>query len=198
MPLDVRTARAAARRGATLLFAAGLVGCTRGDQPPATSAAGRAAASAGSIDPCALLTPGEIQSVVNWTVANTKPYADGDHGHCVYEGDKGMSVLPPEQVDAGVLPCFTNFPCASDQPERFSSSAELVAYRRKLYEGNAYGLDPAITPVEGMGVPALMHELASQYTLEMWLGEHRVAYVSVWDSEAGALALGKALLARAQ
>jgi hypothetical protein len=198
LPLAVRTAHAAARPSALLLVAACLFGCAQGDQPPAASATVGAASSAGSFDPCALLTKGEVEAVVAWTVVDTRSYPSGDRGHCIFEGEKGNTSLPPEQVEAGVLPCFTNFPCGSDMPKHFSSSAEMVAYRKSLYEGSAYNLDPEITPIEGLGVSALMHELATYYTIEMWLGEHRLAYVSVWGSEAGALALGKELLARAK
>lgn len=197
-PLSLRTAFATISAGAMVLLVMPLVGCGRGDQPPAASATVGAVSSAGSFDPCALLTTDEVQAVVTWKVVNTSPNPSGNWGNCFYRGEKGSTVLPPEEVEAGVIRCFTNFPCASDMPKRFSSSAEMVAYRKKLYEGSIYNLSADITPIEGLGVPALMHVAFTYYTIEMWLGERRLAYVSVWGSEAGALALGKELLARAK
>jgi hypothetical protein len=184
---------------AALTTLSALIGCGGSKpQPDAAATTAQAAPSAGSFDPCSLLTVDEVQAAVGWAVVKATPYVTGDRGHCVYQGEKGKTVLPPEEVEAGVIPCWFNFPCASDMPRNFGSSAALVAYRKKLYEGSAYNLDPEITPIEDLGVPALMHELATLYSMEMWLGYQRLAYVSVWESEAGARSLGEKLLARAR
>jgi len=166
-------------------------------QPGADQATAGALASS-AFDPCALLTQEEVGEAVGWAVVKATPYVRGEVGHCQWEGEKSNAVLPPEQADAGVIACFTNFPCPSDMPTSFASSEEFVAFRKKLYEGNSYNLDPTITPIEGLGVPALMHELATMYSFEAWLGDHRLAYVSVWGSEAAARALGEKLLSRAK
>jgi hypothetical protein len=177
------------------LFAA----CGGGERAePEAGVAASAAVASSSFDPCALLTPGEVGEAVGWTVVKATPYVQGNLGHCKWEGEKSNTVLPPEQSEGGVIACFTNFPCPSDMPTSFASSEELVAFRKKLYEGNAYGLDPVITPIEGLGVPALMHELATMYSFEAWLGDHRLAYVSVWGSEAAARSLGEKVLTRAK
>lgn len=174
-----------------------LLGCGRSSPQPEESGA-QAVAASSSFDPCALLTKEEVGAAVGWTVVKATPYVTGERGHCVYQGEKGKAVLPPEEVDAGVIPCWPNFPCQSDMPKSFGSSAALASYRTKLYEGNAYNLDPEITPIEGLGVPALMHELATLYNMEMWLGDRRLAYVSVWESEDAARTLGEKVLARAK
>jgi len=184
---------------ATPLTASALVlGCERSQSVPAGEGVPAGSEVSGRFDPCALLTKKEVQAVVSWTVVKATPYVTGDHGHCTYEGEKGKNTLPPEQVDAGIIACWTNFPCASDMPTHFSNSAELVAYRIRLYEGNSYNLDPAITPIEGLGLPALMHELATYYTMEMWFGNRRLGFVSVWESGDGARSLGEKLLSRAR
>jgi hypothetical protein len=41
-----------------------------------------------------------------------------------------------------------------------------------------------------------MHELAGQYSVEVWLGPGRTAYVSVWTSAEAALALMEKVVAR--
>lgn len=186
--------------GALALLSITLTAACGGGAAPkaeADSAAAGTSASVGSgFDPCTLLTSEEVEAAMGWAVAKTTPYANGDRGHCVYESARGNTVLPPEQVDAGVIPCWTNFPCQSDAPDQFASSAALVSYRLKLYQGGSMPLDPAITPIDGLGAPALMHELATQYTMEAWLGHQKLAYVSVWDSESAARSLGEKVLAR--
>jgi hypothetical protein len=184
---------------AALTTLSALIGCGGSKPQSATATAtGQAASSVGSFDPCSLLTKDEVKAAVGWTVMTATPYVTGDRGHCVYRGEKGKTVLPPEEVEAGVIPCWPNFPCASDMPKEFGSSAALVAYRTKLYEGNSFNLDPKIAPIEGLGVPALMHELATLYSMEMWLGSQKLAYVTVWGSESGARSLGEKVLSRAE
>ena len=180
-----------------LVAAVAVIGCGQ-SKPQSAAAATETAASAASFDPCALLTKDEVQAAVGWAVVKATPYVNGDRGHCVYQGEKARTVLPPEEVEAGVIPCWTNFPCDSDMPKEFGNSAALAAYRMKLYEGNSYNLDPRITPIEDLGVPAIMHELATFYSMEMWLGYHQLAYVSVWGSESGARSLGQKVLERAR
>jgi len=162
-----------------------------------------AAEAAPSTDFCALVTADEVQAAVGWAVAKSTLYGAGNLGHCKYESEKSNTVLPPEQAEAGVIACFTNFPCADDMPGSFSSSADMVAYRKKLYadyekDSSMGPLDASIEPVEGLGVPAIMHELGGQYTLEAWLGPKRIAYASVWTSAEAARSLGEKVVARAK
>jgi hypothetical protein len=181
----------------TALLVAVSISCGAPESPPPEAPPAEAASAAsGSLDPCGLLTKAEIESQVSWTVVKSTPYPNGDRGHCQHEGAGGMGGL--EQADVGVLECFTNFPCRSDMPKVFASSAALVDYRKKLYEGSGSPVEAGITPVEGLGVPALMHEMAGYYTIEMWLGDHRIAFVSTWESEAATRSLGEKLLARSR
>jgi hypothetical protein len=197
--MTVRTALALTAIPAVLLLSCG--GSPARDQAEAAPAA--EAAAAPTTDFCALLTAEEVQAAVGWAVAKSTVYGQGNLGHCKYEGEKSNNVLPPEQLEAGVIMCFTNFPCAEDMPGSFASSADLVAYRKKLYaeyekDSSMGPLDASIEPVEGLGVPAIMHELGGQYTLEAWLGPKRIAYVSVWTSADAARSLGEQVLARAR
>ena len=173
------------------------VSCGGGSEPveqaaPATSPP-RASAS---FDPCSLMTREEVQAAVGWTVTQTKPIPQGALGHCVYSGE-GMTAEGPREVDLGIGVCFSNMPCGAGLPA-FASSAELAAYRRKGYEGSTIlgDLKPTIEPVEGLGVPAIRHELAGQKSVELGLGRERLAYVELWGSFDAALALAKQLLTR--
>jgi hypothetical protein len=104
-----------------------------------------------------------------------------------------------QEVDLGVGVCFTNMPCGSGLPG-FASSAELAAYRRKGYESSSTALGaelkPMIEPLEGLGVPAIRHELLGQRSIEMALGPQRLAWVETWASYDAAETLAKHLLGR--
>lgn len=174
-------------------------GAGAGEAPPASAevAAGDAASSpAGGWDPCTILTHEEIQAQMGWAVVTATAYPSGNQGRCVYEGAQGKSAYPPETVEAGVVACFANFPCGAGLGP-FGSSADLLAFRQKLYQESSMALEPAIAAVEGLGAPAIMHELGGEYSLEVWLGPSRLVVVAVWGSEAAARALGEKALARA-
>jgi len=194
--LHSRRSGLAVGAAAALLLGVVLIGCDRSEQPPQAAARETAAASGSSFDPCALLTKEEVQAAIGWAVATATPHVSGESGHCVYEGERGAAYL--EQVEAGVIQCWPNFPCASDMPKSFGSSEDLAAYRESLYEENYSGPPPAIRPIEGLGVPAIVHQLMDWYTVEMWLGYQRLAYVQVWESEEAARSLGEKVLARAK
>lgn len=179
--------------------AMGLGGCGGGETPEPAKAPAAEAAAASTFDSCALLTAEEVQATLGWAVAKSTPYGSGDQGHCVYEGEKSNTVFPIEQAEAGVIACFTNFPCPGDMPGSFGSSADLAAFRKQLYQSagaTAAALEPTIEPIQGLGSPAIMHELAGQYSVEVWLGPRRTAYVSVWTSAEAALALMEKVVAR--
>jgi hypothetical protein len=172
------------------------------DEAPPPEAGAEAAApqaSASAFDPCTLLTAAEVEAALGWQPVTTTPYPQGNGtGHCKYEGGEGMTaegVL--RQLDAGIGVCPTNMPC-TELPD-FASSAELVTYRRQGYEGKeTYGLDPVIEPVEGLGVPAISHEVAGLLTLELAIGGKRLAYVETWAPLATARALAEIVLARSR
>jgi len=181
---------------ALLLF---LAACAKGEAAGSQheEAALPAGAATSGPDPCTLLSGEEIQAVMSWAVAKREPSSVSGYSHCTWSSEKGGGAYPPETVAAGTTPCFTNFPCKADTPARFSTSVELAEYRRRLYQGtSAEAADPRVEPVEGLGVPAIMHELGGEYSLEMFLGNRRTAYVTVWTSAEAAHALGEKVLAR--
>jgi len=191
-----------ARSGIGVLLAFALAAACGGGEPqsqPAADAVADApsAAAAASFDPCALLTAEEVEAAVGWKPATAEPYPQANGtGHCKYTGAGGMTGGMPEQLDVGIGVCLTNMPCA-ELPE-FASSAELAAYRRKGYEGANAGLDPTIEPVEGLGVPAIRHELAGLLAVEMAIGGKRLAYVETWAPFEVARGLAEKALARAR
>lgn len=181
-----------------LALAAACGGGDRQAQPAADAAADApSAAAAASFDPCALVTADEVEAAVGWKPAAVEPYPQPNGtGHCKYTGAGGMTGGVPEQLDVGIGVCPTNMPC-TELPE-FASSAELAAYRRKGYEGANAGLDPTIEPVEGLGVPAIRHELAGLLAVEMAIGGKRLAYVETWAPFEAARGLAEKVLARAR
>ena len=102
---------------------------------------------------------------------------------------------PPREVEAGVSVCPTNMPC-TELPD-FKSSAEMVEYRRKGYEGTSWG-EPNIAAIEGLGVPAIEHELAGLRSVEMFIGNKKLAYVTTWAASEPTRALAEKVLARAK
>lgn len=177
-----------------------LVACGgRAEAPPADSAAAAPAATS-SFDPCTLLTAEEVQAAVGWAVAETTPYPSGDGGRCVYKGADATG-LPPQSVDAGVSVCLSNFPCTGEEgwAQLLSSSAVMADYLRNKFKGtSAEALEPKVDAVEGLGVPATMLEMAGQYTLEMVLGDRRIASAETWVSAEATRSLAEKVLARAR
>ena len=192
----------AVRRMAPVALLAGLLlGCGGKDAAPADSAAAAAAVpTAGSFDPCTLLTQEEVQAALGWAVAQATPSARGNLGSCAYKSEKSNTVVPFEQLDVGITSCFTNLACSTfDMPKAFGSSEAMVEARKKAYEesGNAQYLEMVtITPVEGLGVPAIMHDMATLLTLEMSMADGRLAYVSSWGSAEATRSLAEKMLAR--
>jgi hypothetical protein len=183
------------------VFLVFLLGCGGKDAAPAGAAAeAPATPAASSFDPCALLTNEEVQAALGWVVAKASPSVNGNMGGCMYESEKSNMVVPFEQLNVGVTMCFTNLACSTfDMPKSFSSSGAMVEARKKAYEesGNAKYLEMVtITPVEGLGVPAIMHDMATLLSLEMSVGDGRIAYVSAWGSPEATRSLAEKLLAR--
>jgi hypothetical protein len=175
-----------------------LVGCGgRAEAPPADSAAAAPAATS-SFDPCTLLTAEEVQAAVGWAVAETTPYPRGDGGRCVYKGD--ATALPLQSVEAGVSVCLSNFPCTGEEGwgSLLSTSTAMADYIRNQYKGTGGETFAKLEAAEGLGVPAAMQELAGQYTLEMVLGDRRIASASTWVSAEATRSLAEKVLARSK
>lgn len=95
-------------------------------------------------DVCSLLTPAEIASVTGAKVSDIRPDAHGAVGTCNYQA--GEALFP---VVSLVL--------APNMP-KVSSSAEMAAWRSK--QGTSFGdMKITITPIEGLGVPAIRNEV---------------------------------------
>ena len=183
-------------RLATFLLLSGA--CAGRESPPAQEAAAPPAAAASGIEPCSTLTPEEIQAAVGWTVARSDPKSSPGYFSCTWASAKGGSVMPPETVEAGITMCFTNIPCSNvDMPGQFANSAAMAELRRGVYKGTSYeAMNPMVEPVEGLGVPAVIHELGGLYSMEMFLGEEKIAYVTLWTGADAARALGEKVLQR--
>jgi hypothetical protein len=181
-----------------------LAGCGSSSAKPAETAAASAdaaaAPAAGSFDPCALLTKEEVQAALGWEVAKAGATVNGDLGSCMYESEKSNMASPFEQLTVGVMTCFTNMACSTfDMPKSFSTSSAMADARKKAYQetDNAKYLDMVtITPVEGLGVPAIMHDMATLLSLEMSVENGRIAYVASWGSAEATRSLAEKVLAR--
>jgi hypothetical protein len=157
-----------------------------------------AAAQTPAGDPCSLLSKDEIRAATGWVVAHAEPKSGRGYANCTWSSAKGTSVTPPETVFGGFQPCLTNFPCGTIKwPGSFASSAAMADFRLKVYKGTPYA-DAGATavPVEGLGVPAIIHELVGEYSFEAWLGGEKIAFVTLWKSAEAARALGGKLLSR--
>ncbi len=169
----------------------------------AAIAAAAAAPSAPSFDACSLATMDEVKAAVGWTPTSTKRYGGQDkYGSCDYVGRTDPMILPPEKVEVGISTCVTNMPCYDPIPE-FRSSREFVDYRIDRYKKddkfNTYEtMHPSIVPLDGFGVPAIEHELATNRSVEMYIGPKRVVYVTTWVAAGPTRDLAKKVLARAK
>ena len=160
-------------------------------------------ASQGTFDPCKLLTVDEVQAALGWKPATTERSASRmpGLGNCKYTSAAKVTREGPQEVSVGIGLCPTNMPCT--QLPDFANSQEMAKYRKAQYEkekGNAMfqNLDPHIVPIEGMGVPAIEHELATLTSIEMAIGHKRLAYVETFGSSKAARALAAKVLARAR
>ncbi len=166
------------------------------------AAAAPAASTKLSFDPCALATLDEVKAAVGWTPLKAEPAGRDKYGSCTYTGRKDPMILPPENAEVGISSCITNMPCYKPIPE-FRTSREFVDYRIDRYKKddsfNVYEtMHPSIVPLDGFGVPAIEHELASNRSIEMYVGPKRVVYVTTWGAAAPTRELAKKVLARAR
>lgn len=127
-------------------IALAVVGCGGGEasKAGAVAAASTTKQDAKIVDVCSLLTPAEIAAVTGAKVGEIKPDTQGTVGTCNYQA--GTQLMP---VVTLVL--------APSMP-KVSSSAEMAAWRSK--QGTSFGdLKIIITPIEGLGVPAIRNEV---------------------------------------
>ena len=125
------------------LLVAGCGGGAAQDAPRAAAASGKPAQSA--IGVCTLLTAEEIASVTGARVADIKPDTFGTVGTCNY----GVPNEPLPVVSVVLAP---NMPDVAN-------SAEMASWRSRQ-AGTSYGdLKIIITPIEGLGVPAIRNEV---------------------------------------
>jgi hypothetical protein len=74
----------------------------------------------------------------------------------------------------------------------------MADYIRNQYKGTGGETFAKLEAAEGLGVPAAMQELAGQYTLEMVLGDRRIASASTWVSAEATRSLAEKVLARSK
>jgi hypothetical protein len=125
------------------LLVGGCGGGAAQDAPRTAAAGGKPAESA--IEVCALLTAEEIASVTGARVADIKPDGFGTVGTCNYS-------VPNEPLPVVSLVLAPNMPDVA-------TSAEMARWRSQQ-AGTSYGdLKIIITPIEGLGVPAIRNEV---------------------------------------
>ncbi len=113
-----------------------------------TAQAGAVAAAAKRPAPtpeiCALLTPAEIAAVTGTKPGDGKPKDYGATATCNWIAPDGFTPVATVVLSQGMPP--------------MASSAALAEWR--LRDGNSYaGIEFKVTPVEGLGVPAVRNEV---------------------------------------
>jgi hypothetical protein len=108
-------------------------------EPSRAAQAASGAPAQNSFDPCTLLTADEVQAALGWKPASTDRVVGQIKGTgvCKYTSEKGTMARVPEQLRVGITVCPTNMPCTS-LPD-FASSEEMLAFRKKGYEGQTGG-----------------------------------------------------------
>ncbi len=192
---------------AGVVSAAGLLVACGSEKKSAQAAVASAAGAPAtptkpSFVPCALATLDEVKAAVGWTPTKAEPAGRDEYGSCTYTGRTDPMILPPEKAEVGISTCVTNMPCYDPIPE-FRSSREFVDYRIDRYKKDdsfhTYEtMHPSIVPLDGFGVPAIEHELASNRSVEMYVGPKRVVYVTTWVAAGPTRELAKKVLARAR
>ena len=129
-------------------------------------------------DACALLTSEEIQAATGWTPDTSASKQYGTTRTCAYHGKDAIK-------QSVVL-------VVAEPAPKVSSSAEL-AERRNEQAKRQPDIKMVITPMEGLGVPAVRSELegSSQPTIEAVVGR-RLLGVTASDFEASKALVPKA------
>jgi hypothetical protein len=124
-------------------------GCSGSDAPRSASSAAQSPQTAAvktesKLDLCSLLTADEIEAVTGAKVVEAKAEGHGAVGTCNYQA--ANELLPV--VSLVLAPGMPNV----------SSSEEMAAWRSK--QSMSFGdIKVTITPIEGLGVPAIRNEV---------------------------------------
>jgi Protein of unknown function (DUF3558) len=160
----------------TLLLAA----CGGGDSSSRSETASASAGSADDedVDACTLLTSEEIQAATGWAPDTSASKSYGTTSTCAYHGKDAVK-------QSVVLVVARPAP-------KVSTSAELAARRNEQAQRQP-DIKMVITPLEGLGVPAVRSELegSSQPTIEAVVGR-RLLGVTTSDFEASKALVPKA------
>jgi hypothetical protein len=142
------------------------------------AACGGGSESRSDIDACTLLTAEEIQAAAGWAPDTSASKAYGTTRTCAYHGKDVMK-------QSVVLVVATPAP-------EVSTSAELAARRNEQAQRQP-DIKMVITPIEGLGVPAVRSELegSSQPTIEAVVGR-RLLGVTASDFETSKALVPKA------
>jgi hypothetical protein len=142
------------------------------------AACGGGSESRSDIDACTLLTAEEIQAAAGWAPDTSASKAYGTTRTCAYHGKDVMK-------QSVVLVVATPAP-------EVSTSAELAARRNEEAQRQP-DIKMVITPIEGLGVPAVRSELegSSQPTIEAVVGR-RLLGVTASDFETAKALVPKA------
>lgn len=127
-----------------------------GSQPNAGAAAQESTAkTAAKIEVCTLLNSEEIETAEGWKPASMDPQSYGSTRTCQYQGPTGRSVVV---VIATPVP-------------KLASSDAMAQWRNKQVQ-RIPDLNVVVTPIEGLGVPAIRSEVdgAAQPTVEAAAG----------------------------
>ncbi|MGH8587734.1 MAG: hypothetical protein ACREWE_16635 [Gammaproteobacteria bacterium] len=158
------------------------VACGGGEAPRTSAAAPASQASAAQetpkIEACALLTSDEIEAATGWKVAKAEPSSHGATAVCNFSGPSEFS----QTVSVVVAPGMP----------KVASSAEMADWRKKQTEG--YGdVKFVITPIEGLGVPAIRNEIEGSQSATIEAAAKGV----LLDVVSSSLEVSKALVAKA-
>ncbi len=142
------------------------------------AACGGGSESRSDIDACTLLTAEEIRAAAGWAPDTSASKAYGTTRTCAYHGKDVMK-------QSVVLVVATPAP-------EVSTSAELAARRNEQAQRQP-DIKMLITPIEGLGVPAVRSQLegSSQPTIEAVVGR-RLLGVTATDFEASKALVPKA------
>jgi hypothetical protein len=146
-------------RFADILLLSLLIAACGGGSESRSETASAGEAEDEDIDACTLLTAEEIQAAAGWAPDTSASKAYGTTRTCAYHGKDVM-----KQSVVLVL--------ARPAP-KVSTSAELAARRNEQAQRQP-DIKMVITPIEGLGVPAVRSELegSSQPTIEAVVGRH--------------------------
>jgi hypothetical protein len=161
-----------------LLLSLLLAACGGGSESGSETASAKDTDDDKDFDACTLLTAEEIQAATGWAPDTSASKQYGTTRTCAYHGKDAVK-------QSVVLVVATPAP-------KVSSSAELAARRNEQAQRQP-DIKMVITPVEGLGVPAVRSELegSSQPTIEAVVGR-RLLGVTASDFEASKALVPKA------